>query len=228
MAGVTTAQFQRARSPQQQEQRRAAILATARGMLDRQPPAEISLRELSRQVGLSKSNLVRYFPTREAVFLAVLTEDWDAWLAAVEAALPAAGGPAGEQRVAAAVAGTLARHERLCALLASCQAVLEHNVPAATAREFKAAALARLTRLAALVGAALPQLSEAQGFEFAGITWALTAGAWPMARPPEALAAILAEPAFAPMRVDFTAAMTRALALVLSGLTRQQQAGAPR
>ena len=42
-------------------------------MLDHLPPAEVSLRELSRQVGLSKSNVVRYFPTREADFLAVLT-----------------------------------------------------------------------------------------------------------------------------------------------------------
>jgi AcrR family transcriptional regulator len=87
---MTTTGFQRARSPEQQEQRRATILAAARDMLGRLPPAEVSLRELSRQVGLSKSNVVRYFPTREAVFLAVLTEDWDSWLSAVEAVLPRA------------------------------------------------------------------------------------------------------------------------------------------
>ncbi len=216
---MTTTPFQRARSPQQQEQRRATILATARDMLDRQPPAGISLRELSRQVGLSKSNVVRYFPTREAVFLAVLTEDWDAWLTAVQAALPAPGGPGGEEAVAAAIAQTLAGQERLCALLADCQAVLERNVPAATAREFKTAALARLVRLAGLARSVLPQLSEEEAVEFAGITWALTAGAWPMAHPPAAVTAILAEPEFAPLRVDFTAALTRALTLVLTGLT---------
>ncbi len=221
---MTTAQFQRARSRQQQEQRRATILATARDMLGHLPPAEISLRELSRQVGLSKSNVVRYFPTREAVFLTVLTEDWDTWLAAVEAALPAADERrpprATEELVAAAIAQTLAENGRFCGLLAACESVLEHNVPLETAREFKAAALARLGRLAGMARSRLPELGDTESFEFAGIVWAFVAGAWPMAHPPAAVAAVLAEPQLAPMRIDFTSATQRTLAVVLAGLTR--------
>ena len=77
---MTVADFQRARSPQQQEQRRRDILDAARQLLEQAPLAEISLRELSRQVGLAKSNVVRYFPTREAVFLALLVDDWSCLL----------------------------------------------------------------------------------------------------------------------------------------------------
>ncbi len=200
------------------------ILATARDMLSRLPPAEVSLRELSRHVGLSKSNVVRYFPTREAVFLAVLTEDWDAWLSAVEAALPAAGARllphARDELVAAAIAQALSEHRRLCDLLAACQAVLERNVPLETAREFKAAALARLARLAGLVRSRIPELGDAESLEFAGIVWAFVAGAWPMANPSPVVAAVLTEPQFAAMRVDFISAATRALTVVLDGLTR--------
>jgi AcrR family transcriptional regulator len=199
------------------------ILAAARELLDRLPPAEISLRELSRQVGLSKSNVVRYFPTREAVFLAVLVEDWDGWLDALAAALPAADehreARASQELVAAAIAQTLSAHRRYCDLLASCQSILEHNIPLPTAREFKAAALARLTRLAALVRTRIPALDEARSFEFAGIVWAFVAGAWPMANPAPVVAAALADPQLTAMCVEFTGAVTRALAVVLAGLT---------
>jgi len=222
---VTTAEFQRARSPEQQQRRRAAILATARAMLDELPPAEVSLRELSRQVGLSKSNVVRYFPTREAVFLTVLTDDWNAWLTAVESQLPR---PDGRRRshtrhelVAAVIAQTLGQHRRFCDLLAACQTILEHNVPLHTAREFKSTALTHLHRLAELVRSRIPELGEAEGLEFAGIVWVLVAGAWPMANPPPVIAAVLAEPQLAAMCVDFVPAMTRTLTVVLDGMTRR-------
>jgi AcrR family transcriptional regulator len=221
---MTAVEFQRARSPAQQQQRRAAILAAARGMLDHLPPAEVSLRELSRQVGLSKSNVVRYFPTREAVFLAVLTEDWDGWLAAVETQLPKADARrrthTRHEQIAAVIARTLAEHRRYCDLLAACQAVLEHNIPVETARAFKAAALARLHRLADLVRSRIPELGAAQSVEFAGIVWALVAGAWPIANPPPIVASVLNEPQFAAMRVEFIPALTRTLTFVLDGMTR--------
>lgn len=193
-------------------------------MLDRLPPADVSLRELSRQVGLSKSNVVRYFPTREAVFLAVLTDDWRSWLTDVESHMPR---PDARRRphtrheqVAGVLAQTLSEHPRLCDLLAACQTVLEHNVPLDTAREFKQAALVHLNRLAALVRSCVPELGDGDSVEFAGIVWAFTAGAWPIANPPPVIAAVLAEPQLAAMCIEFAPAMTRTLTLVLDGMTR--------
>ena len=182
----------------------------------------MSLRELSRQVGLSKSNVVRYFPTREAVFLAVLVEDWDSWLSDVEAALPPADvrqrPPARHALVAAAIAETLSEHRRFCDLLVACQTVLEHNVPLETARAFKAASLSRLNRLAGLVRSRIPELGETESFEFAGLVWIAVAGAWPMAHPAPVAVAVLAEPRFAPLRVDFSVVARQILTVTLDGL----------
>ncbi len=222
-----TVEFQRARSPAQQELRRAAIVAAARSLLDEGQLADISLRELSRAVGLSKSNVVRYFPTREAVFLTVLVDDWRLWLDDVERRLAA---PTRKRRVdsrsvevAHALAGSLVEHQRYCDLLASCPSVLERNVPVEAAREFKLAALNLLGRLATIVRRRLPEIGEAAAFEFAGILWALVAGAWPMANPAPSVATVLLEPSLAAMCVDFEPAIGRAAALVLTGLA----SGAP-
>ncbi|MGW3960665.1 TetR/AcrR family transcriptional regulator [Amycolatopsis sp. NPDC005003] len=82
----TAATFQRARSAEQREERRRTIL----GMLDEMPVAEVTLNELSRRVGLAKSNVLRYFESREAVLLELLDRALGTWLA--EVAVELAGG----------------------------------------------------------------------------------------------------------------------------------------
>src|ERR1700742_1278568 len=105
--------FQRARSDEQRALRSQAILATAAAMLEEMPVADISLNELSRRVGLAKSNVLRYFESREAVLLELLGAAWQDWLGALTADLDGtvtASAPvtARGDQVAATVAGSLA------------------------------------------------------------------------------------------------------------------------
>src|ERR1700722_16045215 len=106
--------FQRARSEEQREVRRRAILEAAAAMLAEMPVAQVTLNELSRRVGLAKSNVLRYFESREAVLLELLDSAWQEWLTALEAgldgAVDAAAPPAGRgDQLAAGPAGALAR-----------------------------------------------------------------------------------------------------------------------
>ena len=79
--------FQRARSEEQREARRQAILAAAAAMLAEMPVAGVTLNELSRRAGLAKSNVLRYFESREAVLLELLDAAWRDWLAQLDAEL---------------------------------------------------------------------------------------------------------------------------------------------
>src|SRR5437762_11871896 len=72
--------FQRARSAEQRAERRRAILATAATMLTEMPVADLSLNELSRRVGLAKSNVLNYFDSREAVLLELSSAQLDDWV----------------------------------------------------------------------------------------------------------------------------------------------------
>src|SRR3954451_19673182 len=103
--------------------RRSAIMTSAREMLVEKNVADISLRELSHRVGLAKSNVLRYFDSREAIFLEVLDSAWTAWLDELETALgnPAHVEPgfAREERVARTIATSLAGQRLLCELISS-------------------------------------------------------------------------------------------------------------
>ncbi|QFZ23051.1 TetR/AcrR family transcriptional regulator [Saccharothrix syringae] len=183
-------EFQRARRPEQVAQRRRAILDTARRLLRERPVAEISLRELSDCVGLAKSNVLRYFDSREAVFLEVLDGEWGAWLDELEGRLDGVGDPVA---VASVVAASLVARPLLCELVSGMAGVLERNVSVESARGFKARAGVHSGRLAGLVRERVPGVGEAGARHFAHAVLVITAGLWPHANPTEAVARVMRE-----------------------------------
>ena len=192
-----TTGFQRARRPEQMAARRSAIMAIARAMLAEKNVTDISLRELSDRVGLAKSNVLRYFDSREAIFLEVLDEECRAWLDEVDSRL---GKPrarkahyTSEIRVAWTIADSLVERQLFCELLASMAGVLERNISADFARDFKARAMAKTEALAELVGRQLPWLPKEFTEFFAEGALTLTAGMYPFSVPTEPVRAAMDE-----------------------------------
>lgn len=226
--------FQRARSEEQRGQRRRAILDAAAAMLAEMPVAEVSLNELSRRVGLAKSNVLRYFESREAVLLELLDSAWREWLselgqdlgAAVDADAPPA--ERGDQ-VAAALATSLASHPVLCDLLSAQAAVLERNVSPQVAAQYKRAALANVAALGRLVAGCLAELGEHDAFRLAGAGVMMAGAIWPNAQPSAAmLAAYQADPELASMRLDFAGTLRDLLEVLIAGLLARSSRRLPR
>ena len=177
--------------------RRLAIKAVARDMLAEKNVGDISLRELSDRVGLAKSNVLRYFDSREAIFLEVLDEEFEAWLADIDERLerprPRKPGYANEIRVATVIADAVVARPLLCELLGSMASVLERNISHGFARDFKARAMQRIAALAQLVNRHLPWLPPEFTAFFAEGALMLTAGAYPFSVPTEPVRAAIAE-----------------------------------
>ncbi|GAA2694710.1 MULTISPECIES: TetR family transcriptional regulator [Actinosynnema] len=157
--------FQRARSEEQREIRRRAILDTAAAMLDEMPVAELSLNELSRRIGLAKSNVLRYFETREAVLLELLNRFLREWLAAITEELgdvdPSRSAEQRATRLSEVLSRSLADRPVLCDLFGAQGGVLEQNVSAEVIARHKRASLATLADATALVRGHVPELGEA-------------------------------------------------------------------
>ena len=157
--------FQRARNEEQREIRRQAILDTAAAMLDEMPVAELSLNELSRRVGLAKSNVLRYFESREAVLLELLDDFLGSWLAEVTdelaAGIEAQASPevrAGQ--LADILSQSLASRVVLCDLFGAQGGVLEHNVSVDVVKRHKRSSLTKLAAMAELVRRQVPELGD--------------------------------------------------------------------
>ncbi|MCQ4212816.1 TetR/AcrR family transcriptional regulator [Streptomyces longispororuber] len=218
MTDDRTTTFQRARSAEQREIRKQTILDAATQLLDEMPVGEISLRELSRRVGLSKTNVVRYFETREAVFFELLNRSLAQWTEDLADQLPAAGTAASHDAVTAVVAESLAGRPLLCGLLSALGPELERNISAQAARDFKLAHVRLLGELAALLQRRLTGLTAAQARELVSLTVVYTAGLWPFAHPSEAVSEALEDPELAGTKVDFAARLGRTLQVTVAGL----------
>jgi AcrR family transcriptional regulator len=216
--------FQRARSEEQREARRQAILGAAAAMLAEMPVAEVTLNELSRRAGLAKSNVLRYFESREAVLLELLDSAWQDWLAQLEADLadavdPGASPGARTDQLATTVAASLAARPMLCDLVSAQAAVLERNVSPQVAARYKRASMAGIAALGGLMLRCVPELGEQDAFRLAGATVMTTSALWPHTQPSAAmLAAYAADPELAAMRLDFAATLREVLEVMTAGL----------
>ena len=216
--------FQRARSEEQRAVRRKAILDTTAAMLGEMPVAQVSLNELSRRVGLAKSNVLRYFESREAVLLELLGDASQELVEHLDTALPEAvdaDAPVTERadRLAAALTDALAERPVLCDLISAQAAVLERNVSTEVAAEYKRATIAHVFALARRVRAHVPELGEEDAVRFVTGALMVVTAAWPHAHPsPAVLAVYESDPELAVLRLHFATVLRESLEVLLSGL----------
>jgi AcrR family transcriptional regulator len=214
--------FQRARTEDQREIRRKEILDTVATMIGEMPVASISLNDLSRRVGLAKSNVLRYFESREAILLELLVRGWSEWLSALPPLLAKSVVKHGSVRergdqIAHVIARSLRERQGFCDLFSSHASVLEHNVSGQVAASFKHAALANVTTLAQQVRAYLPELGDQAWQVCAQLGFAMSA-IWVHSRPSEGvLAAAKVDPSLVEFRIDFEQALETMVATLISG-----------
>ncbi|AYY14881.1 TetR/AcrR family transcriptional regulator [Actinobacteria bacterium YIM 96077] len=214
--------FQRARSVEQRQVRRQAILDTAASMLAEMPVAEVSLNEMSRRVGLAKSNVLRYFESREAVLLELLDGALQAWLAEISDELAASVDPQlsarerGDQ-LAAVLSRSLAGATTLCDLINAQPGVLEHNVSVDVVVHYKRSALHLLATMIDLVRSHLPELRDHA--RMVCMTTLILAGALSTYGRPSAstLAAYEVDPTLAELHLDLASMLESAVGTLITG-----------
>jgi AcrR family transcriptional regulator len=210
--------FQRARSAAAKRQRESAILAAARELGAERGIRQITLTDIGEAVGMHKSAMLRYFETREEIFLRLTADGWREWSAALRADLDglAAATPAA---VARKFASTLAARGLFCDLLAQAPLNLERRVSLDTVRAFKLVTLAEVEAIVAAVRRLLPGLTERDSVDLIAAATAMSGAFWQMATPgPEVAALYRSDPRFAHAVVDVEPRVTRSLTAMLEGM----------
>jgi AcrR family transcriptional regulator len=208
--------FLRARRPEHKQQRREAILAAARELALTSGVRNVSLGGVAYAVGLAKSNVGRYFGTREEIYLELTAEGWQAWGSAVLERLRDASGQDG---VVDALAEPFETLPLFCDLLSQVSTSLEHNVSVPAARAFKYLKHEVTVDLCGPVMAAHPVLNETEATELIVAATALAGLLYPIDNPSPTLAELYAqEPELAAMCPPFLPTLKRLLSAVAAGL----------
>ncbi|WP_224247473.1 TetR/AcrR family transcriptional regulator [Hyalangium gracile] len=209
---------QRARKDEDKEARRQLILEEALALYTATSYGEVKMADVAERARLAKGTVFLYFPTKEALFLALLEDLLFAWFETLEERLSAGEGRWTGARVARTVAESLEGQETLTRLLALLQTVLEQNVTVEQVRGFKERLLEAMARAGALVEQRLAFLKPGEGGRFFIHLHALVTGLRQMADVSPVTREVLELPHMAPLRVDFTQELTDALTTLLRGL----------
>lgn len=196
----------RARTSAEKQERRSALVDAARvALLEGGTVEGVSLADVAAGAGLSKASSYAYFASKESLFLALLLDELDGWLAELGPALAAAR----RERIARIIAGSLEVRPVLVRLLASLHGTLEANVPEDELLAFKRALLARLEPAAAALGQAT---GRDDGLSLLLRVHVLVVGLAHVASPPAAVAAVIAShPELAALDVPFAATLEAGL-----------------
>ena len=210
--------FQRARRPEHKQQRREAILDAARQLARRQGVRPVSLTDIAERVGIHKSALLRYFETREEIFLELTAASWLEWADAVRVELD--GSPPGSASVVADVmARSFADRPLLCDLIPHTALNLERNVSVDAVRRYKLTSLAAIGDATEAVHGVLPHLTFDECAELVRTLASLAGALWQIANPPPPLATLYrSDPAFASACVDLGPQLERTATVLLAGL----------
>ena len=209
--------FQRARKPAEQKLRREAILTAAAELFDAEGPQGTGLNAIAAKAGFTKSNVYRYFESREEVLMSLFLSELEGFVGDFERA--AAACPVGDvEALARASADSFIAHPRFCALIAILASVLEQNVSIAKIIELKRAVNLLNTRITGAVHARLPAASPEDCGWAVGMAATLVGGMWPNVTPSAAATQVLAMPEFTYMKPKPERDLKRAIAALFAAI----------
>ena len=146
----------------------------------------VSLSAIARRSRLAKSNLYRYFESREHILLALMLDDWGHWSERIERGLAELGPTTVTRSRADAVAQVLARafgaDARLCALTSMLHPVLLRDLSEAGRAAFERDLAGHGRRASRALRGALPALDQTERAMFLRAMVITVAGLWPMRR----------------------------------------------
>ena len=208
--------WKRARSNEQIEQRVNEILESAAEIFLETPFENVTMLMIAKKAKCARSNLYRYFKTKEEIFLTLFLSDIDKWVKDIISTFTK------EESLEIFVKKLreiLCRQKRLLKLTPLLSLSLERNTSEEVLRKTKLTLYEQMNKVAPYVQKVIPSLSNEQIYNFFIFHQALVAGAWPMAQYTEMQRKVMDELALYHNKIDFASLYENAILMYLKGVT---------
>jgi len=214
--------WQRARRPEQKEERVSAILEAAAELYETRDFDQVHMAAIAKLAGLAKASLYEYFSTKDEVFLALSLRDVESWSRDVQSRLKRLRRP-NAGRIAAALTAALRDQARLLRLRLTVAGIFERRPAAETIVEFNRSFFRSMQRAAHAINSACPQLTQEEVTEFVIQHQAVNAGLWSMTHRPKHLEAAADLPEHQQISFDFFKLFERTIYQILRGLLEDSE-----
>ena len=192
--------WQRARSGEQIEVRVNQILEAAAELFRHTAYEDVTMMKIADAAGFTRSNLYRYFRTREEIFLALYMADSRRWTGDVDRTFRRR---MNRDEFITTWMTILGRHQRFVELTPLLNMSLERNASREVLKETKLTMAAFSSQLIPIIQRALPDLSRSGVLEFLQTNLFLIAGTWPAGHRTPMQNDVLDETGIPELKIDF-------------------------
>ena len=210
--------WQRARTDEKKSVRRDAIYAAAFRLFKRDGYDKVSLNRIAAEAGFTKSNVYRYFSSREEIYLNIFSDLFEGWVDDCLKRLQKLKQDTPLEKFAKTWIASLKPHAEYLDLTPLLFTALERNSSFEQLLAFKTVARDRLYEVAVAICRVYPALSIQDGFKYLSISFAVTINYWTGSTENDVLKKIYSLPDYEAMRLDFERDLTSAIVIILRGL----------
>lgn len=215
---VITMNWKRARTDDRKNERKEEIYNAAFELFKKNGYEKVSFNGIASEAGFTKSNMYRYFSSKEDIFLNVFAELFEQWFEDCIASLQQLESGADVKRFADAYVQSFLLHPKFLDLTPILFVSLEKNSSYEQLLIFKRQAKGLLFQIAMEVCRIYPELEIDKAFRFLTLSYAATSNFWAANQQNDALRKIYEQEEFQDLKPDFEQDLTASVEVIIHGL----------
>lgn len=208
--------WERARSEKQKGLRVSEIVNATAKLYKTHRFEEVSFALIAKEAKFTRSNLYKYFNSKEEIFLELLKHDMILWRKRVLKAYEKEKALSVEE-FASIWVKVMMKHERLLDLISVLFTFLEKNSSIQSLFDFKKRITDELAILSNFLCSLFPSLTVEKAVEFINLQMALATGLFPMTNLSEKQRKVLENDEFKHLKMDFELSFENAIKYLLNG-----------
>ena len=210
--------WQRATTDDKKTERKAAIYQAAFTLFKKKGYDKVSFNAIAVEAGFTKSNMYRYFNSKDDIFLNVFAELFKQWVEDFSQELQSLAQETAAIHFAKAWINTLLAQQKLLDLMPILFTSLERNSSFEQLLEFKRLSMGLLYRLTLDITRIYPDIEGERAFKLLTLSYAATSNSWAASKQSEALEKLYHMEEFQVLKPDFEKDLTSAIEIIIHGL----------
>ncbi len=210
--------WKRARTDENKNERKEAIYEAAFTLFKKNGYDKVSFNGIASQAGFTKSNMYRYFSSKEEIFLNVFSTLFKDWFEDCTKGLKGLKQNEAIEKFSKSWVDTLMAHPQFLDLTPLLFLALEKNSSFEQLLEFKRMSKDLLFRITVEISRVYPDIDAERAFKFLTLSYAATANYWAANTQSEALLKIYQLDEFTELRPNFEKDLTTSIEIILKGI----------
>ncbi|WDE02460.1 TetR family transcriptional regulator [Thalassomonas actiniarum] len=211
--------WQRARTDEKKNERKEAIYDAALALFKEKGYEKVSFNKIASEAGFTKSNMYRYFSSKEEIFLNIFASLFEAWFEDISQRLKKLNQDVEVELFAENWVASNMSHPQFLDLTPILFLSLESNSSYEQLLEFKQLSMNLLYQLAIEIARVYPNIQGEKAFQFLTLSFAATANYWAAeSHQNEALNKIYQLEPFKELKPNFEKSLKASVEVIIKGL----------